>query len=132
MTQPQPARESSTAHPDVRSKDAIKDASVARAATKLEVIVIPVSDVDGAKARTSRDGCSASWSGPSAGAFWKRRLKTPSRPSKPGTPRLERQARLEREAHHEPATRVGEFTLALAPSRNLREMNGGAFLLPLF
>jgi hypothetical protein len=27
-----------------------------------------------AKARTSRDGCSASWSGPSAGAFWKRRL----------------------------------------------------------
>jgi catechol 2,3-dioxygenase-like lactoylglutathione lyase family enzyme len=38
MTQPQPARES-----------AIKDASVARVATKLEVIVIPVSDVDRAK-----------------------------------------------------------------------------------
>jgi catechol 2,3-dioxygenase-like lactoylglutathione lyase family enzyme len=40
MTQPQPARESSTANPDVRS---------ATAATKLEVIVIPVSDVDRAK-----------------------------------------------------------------------------------
>jgi len=38
MTQPQPARESAT-----------KDASVARVATKLEVIVIPVSDVDRAK-----------------------------------------------------------------------------------
>ena len=37
-----------------------------------------------ATARTSRDGCSASCSGPSASAFWKRRLKTPSRPSKPG------------------------------------------------
>jgi catechol 2,3-dioxygenase-like lactoylglutathione lyase family enzyme len=38
MTQPQPARESAT-----------KDPSVARVATKLEVIVIPVSDVDRAK-----------------------------------------------------------------------------------
>ena len=37
-----------------------------------------------ATARTSRGGCSASCSGPSASAFWKRRLKTPSRPSKPG------------------------------------------------
>ncbi|PYT95863.1 MAG: glyoxalase [Acidobacteria bacterium] len=37
------------AHPDVRSKDATKDGSVARVATKLEVIVIPVSDVDRAK-----------------------------------------------------------------------------------
>jgi DNA-binding transcriptional LysR family regulator len=58
-----------------------------------------------AKARTSRDGCSASWSGPLAGAFWKRRLKTPSRQSKPGTARLERQAR------HEPGTRTVEFIL---------------------
>jgi hypothetical protein len=61
-----------------------------------------------AKARTSRDGCSASWSGPSAGAFWKRRLKTPSRPSKPGTARLERR---ERQGRHEPGTRTVEFTL---------------------
>ncbi|HWY45521.1 MAG TPA: VOC family protein [Candidatus Sulfotelmatobacter sp.] len=38
MTQAQPARESSTAQPDVRS-----------VATKLEVIVIPVSDVDRSK-----------------------------------------------------------------------------------
>jgi catechol 2,3-dioxygenase-like lactoylglutathione lyase family enzyme len=45
MTQPKPARESSTAH----LEDATKDASVARVATKLEVIVIPVSDVDRAK-----------------------------------------------------------------------------------
>ncbi len=49
MTQPKSARKSSTAHPDVRSKDATKDASVARVATKLEVIVVPVSDVDRAK-----------------------------------------------------------------------------------
>ena len=42
-----------------------------------------------ARARTSRDGCSASCSGPSVGAFWKRRFKTPSKPSKPGTPRRE-------------------------------------------
>ena len=49
MAQPKPARESSIAHPDVRSKDATKDRSVARVATKLEVIVIPVSDVDRAK-----------------------------------------------------------------------------------
>ncbi len=49
-----------------------------------------------ATARTSRDGCSASWSGPSARAFWKRRLKTPSRPSKPGTARRERKAQHER------------------------------------
>jgi catechol 2,3-dioxygenase-like lactoylglutathione lyase family enzyme len=49
MTQPQPARESSTAQPDVRSKDATTDTSVTRVATKLEVIVVPVSDVDRAK-----------------------------------------------------------------------------------
>src|SRR5947208_16912657 len=49
MAQPKAARESSTAHPDVPSRDATKDASVARVATKLEVIVIPVSDVDRAK-----------------------------------------------------------------------------------
>jgi hypothetical protein len=61
-----------------------------------------------AKARTSRDGCSAWWSGPSAGAFWKRGLKTPSRPSKPGTTRLERR---ERQARHEPCTGTVEFTL---------------------
>jgi hypothetical protein len=41
-----------------------------------------------ATARTSRGGCSASCSGPSAGAFWKGRLKPPSRPSKSGTARL--------------------------------------------
>jgi hypothetical protein len=34
---------------------------------------------------------------------WKRRLKTPSRPSKPGTARLERR---ERQARHEPDTRT--------------------------
>ena len=51
-----------------------------------------------ARARTSRDGCSAWSSGPSARAFWKRRLKTRSRLSKPGT------ARLERHAHREPST----------------------------
>ena len=49
MAQPEPARESATAQRDVRVKDATKDASVARVATKLEVIVIPVSDVDRAK-----------------------------------------------------------------------------------
>jgi catechol 2,3-dioxygenase-like lactoylglutathione lyase family enzyme len=49
MTQPQPARESSTAQPDVRSKDATKDPRVATVASKLEVVVIPVSDVDRAK-----------------------------------------------------------------------------------
>jgi hypothetical protein len=49
MTQPQPARESSTAEPDVRGKDATTDTSVTRVATKLEVIVVPVSDVDRAK-----------------------------------------------------------------------------------
>ena len=49
--------------------------------------------------------CSASCSGPSASAFWKRRLKTRSRPSKPGT------AQRERHAHHEPGSRIGEFTL---------------------
>jgi catechol 2,3-dioxygenase-like lactoylglutathione lyase family enzyme len=47
MPQPKSARESSTADPDVRSTDAPK--GVARAVTKLEVIVIPVSDVDRAK-----------------------------------------------------------------------------------
>jgi len=46
-----------------------------------------------ATARTSRDCCSVSCSGPSAGTFWKGRLKTPSRPSKPGTARLERRER---------------------------------------
>src|SRR6202521_4753995 len=39
-----------------------------------------------------------------ASAFWKRRLKTRSRPSKPGT------AQRERHAHHEPGSRIGEFT----------------------
>src|SRR5207237_3643531 len=41
-----------------------------------------------ATAKTWRGGCSASYWGPSAGGPWKRRLKTPSRPSKPGTTRL--------------------------------------------
>jgi catechol 2,3-dioxygenase-like lactoylglutathione lyase family enzyme len=44
MTQPQPAREPSTA-----SNDARKEPSAATVATKLEVIVIPVSDVERAK-----------------------------------------------------------------------------------
>ena len=48
------------------------------------------------------------FSGPSAGGFWKRRLKTPSRPSRPGTVRLERR---ERQARHKPGTRTVEFTL---------------------
>jgi len=49
MAQPEPARESATAQRDVRVKDATKDTSVGRVATKLEVIVIPVSNVDRAK-----------------------------------------------------------------------------------
>ena len=53
MPQPKSASESSAAHPGVPSKDATMDAtmdaSVASVATKLEVIVIPVSDVDRAK-----------------------------------------------------------------------------------
>jgi catechol 2,3-dioxygenase-like lactoylglutathione lyase family enzyme len=49
MAEAKPARESSTTDPDVRSKDATKDARVGTVATKLEVIVIPVSDVDRAK-----------------------------------------------------------------------------------
>ena len=49
MAQPEPARESATAQREVHVKDATKDTSVARVATKLEVIVIPVSDVDRAK-----------------------------------------------------------------------------------
>jgi len=50
------ATESSTAPASVRSKDATKYASVARAATKLEVIVVPVSDVNRAKEFYSRLG----------------------------------------------------------------------------
>jgi catechol 2,3-dioxygenase-like lactoylglutathione lyase family enzyme len=42
MAQPEPARESSTANPDVRSKNATVD-------MKFEVVVIPVADVDRAK-----------------------------------------------------------------------------------
>ena len=50
MPEPKPARESTTANRDTGSKEATKDdAGVARVATKLEVIVIPVSDVDRAK-----------------------------------------------------------------------------------
>src|SRR5258708_19983435 len=49
MTQPQPARESSPASPDVRTKDATKDTGVARVDMKFEIVVIPVSDVDRAK-----------------------------------------------------------------------------------
>ena len=49
-----------------------------------------------AKARTSKDSCSASCLGPSARAFWKGRLRTASRPSKRGTARLESESRLER------------------------------------
>src|SRR5258706_9639135 len=49
MTQPQPARESSPASPDVRTKDATKDTGVAAVDMKLEIVVIPVSDVNRAK-----------------------------------------------------------------------------------
>ena len=43
--------------------------------------------------------------GPSARVSWKRRLKTRSRPSQPGT------AQRQRHAHHEPGSCIGEFTL---------------------
>ncbi len=49
MTQPQPARESSAASPDVRTKDSTKDPGVAAVDMKFEIVVIPVSDVDRAK-----------------------------------------------------------------------------------
>src|SRR5258708_34458020 len=49
MTQPQTARESSPASPDVRTKDATKDTGVAAVDMKFEIVVIPVSDVDRAK-----------------------------------------------------------------------------------
>src|SRR5260221_9216862 len=49
MTQPQPARESSPASPDVRTKDATKDTGVAAVDMKFEIVVIPGSDVDRAK-----------------------------------------------------------------------------------
>ena len=49
MAEPKPARESSTGSADVRSKDAIPDASAARVDMKFEIVVIPVSDVDRAK-----------------------------------------------------------------------------------
>ncbi|MFY9691279.1 MAG: VOC family protein [Candidatus Acidiferrales bacterium] len=55
MAEPKPARESSTAQPDVDRKDA-GVAGVAAVATKLEVIVIPVSDVDRAKEFYARLG----------------------------------------------------------------------------
>ena len=51
MTQPQPAREPSTA-----SSDASKQPSAATVATKLEVVVIPVSDVERAKEFYARLG----------------------------------------------------------------------------
>jgi catechol 2,3-dioxygenase-like lactoylglutathione lyase family enzyme len=51
MTQPQPAREPSTA-----SNDARKEPSAATVATKLEVVVIPVSDVERAKEFYARLG----------------------------------------------------------------------------
>ena len=66
--------------------------------TDIDVIVVP-------EGKTSRDGCSASCSGTSAGTLWKRHLKTPSRPSKRG------RARRERQVHYEPGTRTLEFTL---------------------
>ncbi len=50
MPEPKAARESTTLNRDSGSKEATKDdAGVARVATKLEVIVIPVSDIDRAK-----------------------------------------------------------------------------------
>jgi catechol 2,3-dioxygenase-like lactoylglutathione lyase family enzyme len=53
MAQPEAARESSIAHADVRGKEAAKSTSrgagVAKVDMKVEVIVIPVSDVDRAK-----------------------------------------------------------------------------------
>ena len=69
-----------------------------------------------AKARTSRGGYSASCSGPSAGAFWKGRLKTPSRPSRSGT------ARLERPAHPEPGSpHCGSRAISTTPSHGATE-----------
>ena len=49
MAEPKPARESSTPDSGVRSADAAQNPSVARAATKLEIVVLPVSDIDRAK-----------------------------------------------------------------------------------
>ena len=56
MAEPKTARDSSTADPDVRDKDASKDAGVARVDQKVapidmkfEIVVIPVSNVDCAK-----------------------------------------------------------------------------------
>src|SRR5436309_7665383 len=53
MAQPEQARESTKA---VRTNDATRNASVARVDMKLEVVVIPVSDVDRAKAFDGRLG----------------------------------------------------------------------------
>src|SRR5437870_4759021 len=63
--------------------------------TDIDVVVVR----DG---KNLKDGCSASCSGPSARGFWRRRLKTPSRLSKPGT------AEQRRHAHHEPGSRTSD------------------------
>jgi len=65
--------------------------------TDIDVIVVR-------EGKTSRDECSASCCGPSAGAFWKRRLKTPLMPSKPGTKRRDLQQQLEPFTHAHPST----------------------------
>jgi len=49
MAEPKPARESSTGQSQIEGKDATLETGAARVATKLEVVVIPVSDVDRAK-----------------------------------------------------------------------------------
>jgi hypothetical protein len=49
--------------------------------TDIDVVVVR-------EGKNLKGGCSASCSEPSAGAFWKERLKPPSRPSKSGTARL--------------------------------------------
>ena len=48
----------------------------------------------------------------------KRRFKIPSRPSRPGTARLERR---ERQAHHEPGTCTVEFTLSVFTGKSLEQ-----------
>jgi len=49
MAQPEPARETSTARGEVRSKDASSQAGVVKIDMKMEVMVLPVADVDRAK-----------------------------------------------------------------------------------
>ena len=76
-----------------------------------------------ARARISRDSCSASCSVPSAGAFWKRRLQTASRPSKPETawPRTDTQLK-NAASKPTPTGRIGTPSIwcASRPAENCR------------